>query len=385
MSSSRRLCTLALALTGVVGASSLSTPALGSVSPEASVSRGPGFLQDVVAVSANNVWAVGSTAAANSRTLVKHWNGSTWQHVRSLSSGRLSNTFQSVDASSATNVWAAGSHLLHGTARTLIEHRTPAGWRRVFTPNPGGALGSTLTGLNILTTTDAWAVGSYYIAPGQYRPLIEHWDGTRWRVSSSWSPAVNSGLSDVVAFSASNAWAVGSTTRSDGGIGNTLVEHWNGTEWSRIASTNPGGADGSELTGMGAGSPSNIWAVGDNAQGGSEGHTLVEHWGRGSRWSHIASPTPGGFGDTLSAVDVDTVSDVWAVGSNFSGAQPVTLVEHWNGHQWATVASPSPDQSSLTGVSAVSATDAWAVGFDFAGGSAHTLIEHWDGSTWTQV
>src|SRR5260370_41668 len=52
------------------------------------------------------------------------------------------------------------------------------------------------------------------------------------------SLSVNS-LSSVAVLSSCNAWAVGAY--SNGTAGQTLIEHWNGSSWTQVASPNPGG------------------------------------------------------------------------------------------------------------------------------------------------
>ena len=48
----------------------------------AAVLTGSGVLDDVVAVTATNAWAVGHHGArGNSRTLVEHWNGTAWHRI----------------------------------------------------------------------------------------------------------------------------------------------------------------------------------------------------------------------------------------------------------------------------------------------------------------
>jgi hypothetical protein len=53
---------------------------------------------------------------------------------------------------------------------------------------------------------DVWAVGSYQVASGATRSLVLHWNGSRWsRVA-----APGSGLSEVAIVPGSpQAWAVG--------------------------------------------------------------------------------------------------------------------------------------------------------------------------------
>jgi hypothetical protein len=61
--------------------------------------------------------------------------------------------------------------------------------------------------------TDAWAVGIPYTNTGT-KSLIEHWDGTTWTRVPTPNPNSDSYLSAVAATSPANAWAVGSGQRN---------------------------------------------------------------------------------------------------------------------------------------------------------------------------
>src|SRR5205085_2186818 len=135
-------------------------------------------------------------------------------------------------------------------------------------------------------------------------------------------------------------------------------------------------------------SPDDLWAVGyfhDN----DIRRTLIEHWD-GSQWSIIPSPNASSADNLLQAVAVVAPDDVWAVGyySNSSGTNSLTLAEHWNGSDWSIVSSPSVGAYSnvLAGVAAVSGSDVWAVGTS-ANDSGHsqTLTLHWNGGDWNVV
>jgi len=64
-------------------------------------------------------------------------------------------------------------------------------------------------------------------------------------------------LNAVAAVSAKNVWAVGCSGGCNGP--DSLILHWNGKKWSKVASPDPGaGLD--ELTGVSAVSASNVWA-----------------------------------------------------------------------------------------------------------------------------
>jgi hypothetical protein len=52
--------------------------------------------------------------------------------------------------------------------------------------------------------------------------LVERWDGTRWSRMATPSPGERSGLATVVADDSGQAWAIGSSTVN--GVSRTLIE-----------------------------------------------------------------------------------------------------------------------------------------------------------------
>src|SRR5205085_2469989 len=63
-------------------------------------------------------------------------------------------------------------------------------------------------------------------------------------------------------------------------------------------------------------------------------------------WRTVSSPNPG-TDDSLYAVSALSSSDVWAVGNNYDGGPVLvrTLIMHWDGTQWSVVPSPNPGSS----------------------------------------
>src|SRR6266436_4235533 len=111
--------------------------------------------------------------------------------------------------------------------------------------------------------------------------------------------------------------------------------------------------------------------------------TLVEHWD-GTQWSIVPSPDSG-QASALYGITAISTDDVWAVGDYYTGTKDQTLIEHWDGTQWSLVKSPNKSSfDELYGVAAVSSTDVWAVGDQATAylQPGKTLIEHWDGTTW---
>jgi hypothetical protein len=83
----------------------------------------------VAATSATNAWAVGS---ADTSTLIARWNGTTWKQVPSPNPTKLKlHTLNGVTAISATNAWAVGSNSgpEGGNQKTLIAHWNGTSWK----------------------------------------------------------------------------------------------------------------------------------------------------------------------------------------------------------------------------------------------------------------
>jgi hypothetical protein len=162
-------------------------------------------------------------------------------------------------------------------------------------------------------------------------------------------------------------------------VAHTLIEHWNGTTWTQVASPSPGPFR-NYLQGVATTSASNAWAVGYYSNGTQRTQTLIEHW-NGTTWKQVPSPSPGSVGNEVGAVSAISASNAWAVGSyaHFHGPSIVyhTLIEAWNGTAWKTVPSPSPGSSTnyLLGVAATSPSNVWAVGL-YNGIGNQTLALH---------
>jgi hypothetical protein len=73
----------------------------------------------VAALSANDVWAVGYFSGQGYRTLVEHWNGSSWS-VATSANLTGDDVLYGVDAI-ASGAWAVGAN----DASTLVEWRCP--------------------------------------------------------------------------------------------------------------------------------------------------------------------------------------------------------------------------------------------------------------------
>jgi len=78
----------------------------------------------VAAVSANNSWAAGYyfNSGGIPRTLIEHWNGTSWKVVPSPNVGPNDNLLNGVARiPGSSNVWAVGYYISSSRSRTLTE------------------------------------------------------------------------------------------------------------------------------------------------------------------------------------------------------------------------------------------------------------------------
>ncbi len=342
-------------------------------------------LDGVAVLSSCDAWAVGSYSNGAARqALVVRWRGSAWKTAASPDPGGPShdNDLSGVVATSASAAWAVGGYVSGTAFKTLILRWNGTAWKQVASQNPGGSShDNVLAAVAATSSGNAWAVGAYSDGTAD-QTLILHWNGTAWKKVASPDPggtARNNFLNGVTATSAGNAWAVG--RYFNGTAYRTLILHWNGTAWKQVASPNAGSpADNQVLASVTATSAGNGWAVG-SYNIGAIAQTLILHW-NGTAWKKVASPDPGGPSHShfLFGVAATSAGNAWAVGGYVKTGPEQTLILHWNGTAWKAVASPDPGGSTqfndLAGVAATSARNAWAVGVYSNGTAIQTLALH---------
>ncbi len=333
------------------------------------------YLYGVSAISPSDTWAVGyAYNGSNQLTLIEHWNGTNWAIVSSpnpgtqtrCGTGYSGNVLSSVASLGSNNVWAVG-YICGWQSRTLIEHWDGVHWTVVPSPSVAGADSSTLVSVAAVSANNIWAVGNFQVG-GQYQwnTLVEHWNGTQWNIvnSPNCSGKDKNFLNGVVAVSATNIWAVGySEDDTASAIDVPLVEHYNGTSWSIVPSVYPSPSKYNALYGVTALSASDIWAVGyanENTQG-QNGAALIEHWD-GTRWKLVSSPLAGSATTLYGVVPVSS-TDIWAVGYiQTSSVQFLPVTEHWNGTSWGVVTAPNPGKVAQLFGAATSNGQVWSVG-----------------------
>lgn len=246
-----------------------------SITPSPSDARYDSYLTAVSCTSVKNCFAVGALDASTLETFVERWNGSKWSVVPSPSRRPSPNfetegvnSLQGVSCATATSCFAVGGDTGYNANfnETLVLRWNGSKWTIVKSPNGPGGKYSTLSGVSCPSATNCYAVGNSSAAPGLTAPLhslIEHWNGTAWtRVTSADPGTRRNALSSVSCASATSCVAVGGDSGTSG-RNSTLVENLSGTTWSTVPSPNPAGAVDAFFHAVSCPSAVTCFAVGD--------------------------------------------------------------------------------------------------------------------------
>ncbi len=165
---------VAAVLLALLLAPAVAQAAAWSVVQSPNATPGNNELHAVASVSANDVWAVGTSEnnLGNTPTLIEHWNGTAWSIVPSPSPDGAFNDLFGVAAVSTSDVWAVGD----SGSGTLIEQWNGSSWSVVSSPNPGSGSspGDSLRGAAADPNSgQTWAVGQFTAASGATQTLTE--------------------------------------------------------------------------------------------------------------------------------------------------------------------------------------------------------------------
>lgn len=372
----------------------------GAVAPLGPVCLAPGSVQlmAVSGASPRDVWAVGGIIVGRNelwQTLAERWTGDQWQVIPTPSPGTEYNMLLGVTVVGPGDAWAVGFSQGRSGERPLIEHWDGRQWVVVSSPSLDltGLTGSaSLTAVSASGPADAWAVGWAADGGAPQQPIAEHWNGNNWTlVASPRLPmpdlrgptgAVLTAVDDI---SQTDAWAVGNYAGNN--RRQALIEYWDGQSW--LQSSPPSVEEGvNSLTGVVASAQGNMWATGTPETPSSHYPALVVALDRG-QWQLMRTTGTAQMYSALAGVAMDPGGELWAVGYTRASTQAPerALIVRASSQGWTKVPAPEtgPGGSALVGVTAISQTDAWAVGSVpslTCGGPGYPLIEHWNGHRW---
>jgi len=255
------------------------------------------------------------------------------------------------------------------------------------------SLTSDLTGVACPSVSFCLAAGVHYDSPpaGHYpneRTLIERWNGSSWSlVASPNSAAGTSTLARVSCGSTSLCFAVG-WVGPYLPAGQVLIERWDGSLWSIAGSPKAASARSSALHDVSCASATFCVAVGQYTDASANVDGLIEQW-NGSSWRVVPFQHQGG----LDAVICVSPWLCFTAGHyyTYQTGHEVGLgyIEQWNGSSWSISAWPDSNVDVLLqSMSCVSGSRCFATGLHGKGQGTldnHTLIEEWNGTSWSAV
>jgi len=295
-----------------------------------------------------------------------------------------------------------------------------------FTTSPTEPINTVFT-TGTVTSTSALLTDTSVTVSGNFAfPAVLHYDGSTWNmvpvpknpteendIPSGYAlTSINFGapgpMGPITPIDRDDGWAVGcgfDTTPPGpaplppptcappappvaGGVGLTtaVALHWDGVTW-REQLSGLTGADAGPLESVFRVSSTDVWAVGSDPTGATG---TFWHWtgvpGLGGGWT-LQATAPG---TPLYSVFMVSATEGWAVGAD-------AAIYHYFGGTWTATPSPLPTTAcptaslgcpTLRSVFMVSPTEGWAVGDDgttgaFPPGSGIGVIIHYSAGTWT--
>jgi hypothetical protein len=243
----------------------------------------------------------------------------------------------------------------------------------------GDAWGPVSGAPSMTVATDVWAFSATDVWVLDGGSTVYRYDGAEW--STMETPSTG-GLGCIFALSPSDVWLCAGSE----------VLHYDGAAFAALDVTTPTGLDG--LTGVWASSPSDVFAVGDDAivahyDGSAWTRTLIDSNFNSSIWG--ASPTDvymlGTFdlvhfdGSTWSPIELDGGAgdgQVWGTGADDVWVMTdSSQLGHFDGAAWETVETED-FVGDLAAVWGPAPDDLWAAGSAGA-------IAHYDGESWDEV
>ena len=337
----RTLAFLALAATSLVA-----PPAAAGTSCTGSWTvlplRSHHFPEGVAAITEDDAWLIAHDFGPDEQgqAFAYHWDGSAWTRIPTPAPGRAE-ALSAVDAIATDDVWMVG------TWQTFPQHPYTVHWNGSHLTNVPVEAGryAELEAVDGVAADDVWAVGTHF-ADGKYRSVTVHWDGVEWaEVPTPQLDRATSFLTDVVAITRHDVWAVGAS-KLPGELGRPMALHWDGASWSRTKA----GPTGSFVTA--AATPrGRVWAI------GSDGHgQLAERW-NGSAWKVMPTPDAG-RGTSIKSVSAVAGDELWGAGAAGYRAS----LFRWDGTTWQVEAVPRPPYVPLVSVDSLPTGVSFAVG-----------------------
>lgn len=383
---SRRITPAFLIAAGVLAVAACAAPT-GST-PRPASSRLPAWsnivLTDVSCVSTRYCVAVGAAEVSQARgfPVAEAWNGRRWLGQRvpgANGNASLASALTAVSCSGRSRCVAVGRGPTASGDVSFADSWNGTRWRPLPLRYPAGSID--LTGVSCRASV-CLLTGSY-LTGGQLRPLAFELDGTAERRLTPAIPRGGGGVTLVSVWctTSSACMTVGNFEPAHGHGGANLAEEWNGSRWRVLKTASPAStANGPGLVAVACPTTALCVAVGSYYDTSRPGKPFAvrEIWQRGQwRMLHPSGPGPRRFAPA--AVACQSSSNCIAVGGSAGSSAVSGLpgVERWTGGSLRYAPVRYPHSGWLTAISCPSSRMCLAVGH---GDSA--FGEVWNGSSW---
>ncbi len=195
-----------------------------------------------------------------------------------------------------------------------------------------------------------------------------------WRITATYQE--DSGVGDITAASANNAWVTENCTRPcHTGHNGVTLRHWNGKQWQVVGPVpaHEAGTYAIDQLEIAPGAKSTPWAFYSYK---TYQQTAIAHW-TGKSWS---APTLLPKNAFIEATVAPSSSAVWGFGGIGTADKPYAI--RYNGKSWSQAPAPS---IHVIEASAASPANIWVIGTKVgaAKGAWPMAVSHWDGKKWT--
>ena len=317
-------------------------------------------MQSVIALSANDAWALGRPNWANRPcgADVQHWNGSTWHRVpvprnTDMNHGTIR---QPLTALSTKNVWIFPA-LFGQTGQSYYQYNYALHWNGLRWWRSRFPVDLLVKSAAAASWSQVWAFGDFYGKHNNLIPYTARYDGRSWhRARLRVDPAATLGPAHC------GVWAFGPTLKTVGRPVNKQVlvlMRWNGRSWQALRVPRikaPKADDSLESAYLAAAGPSNVWVAYQAGDDRGNAPVVVLHRHH-RRWYRVALPKEVTF---LGGMSLDGRGGIWLL----DGVDPQVWFDY-HAHAWTSQAVPWPRgyNSAIFGMTWIpGTTSALAVG-----------------------
>lgn len=241
----------------------------------------------------------------------------------------------------------------------------------------------------------AWAVGNVPQTGGTeadpyHSPIIEQWDGHRWRLDNlpalapiGENPVVDAALTAVSVSERGQVLAVG-WQRSAKSRYSQLTLQLTPTGWSALPVPDQSRLENYRPESIAVLDARHVWVAGVRTY--HHQNMLLRFWD-GTAWTSPELPDISGRNQVLSSVVASDDHDVWAVGTAYrsTGIRQEALALHWDGVSWTQATLPPVENltfgvlSHADGVAVEGRNNLWLWGNE----NGAATIERFNGTTWS--